>query len=100
MKYNDRALAVTPHAVARFRERASAGFLDNEWIRRIIARAVARGVAEPHYVPGQARVRLTVAGSSDVYAIVGRDETGWSDSGVAVVTVLTAEQVEAREVHA
>lgn len=93
MKYADRSLAITPHACARFRERTSASYLDNEWVRMLIARGVERGVEEPHYVAGQVRVRFRAPGVDGIYAIIGRDETGWSSNGRAVVTVLTAEQV-------
>lgn len=42
---------------------------------------------------GQERVLVTVLGVS-VWAIIGRDTTGWGRGGRAVVMCLTPEQVE------
>ena len=100
VRHGDRRLAVSNHAVERMRERAGAGFLDDERIRLLIASAcraaVAEGGVEPHYVPGQERVRVTVLGC-DVYAVLGADRTGWGRGAGrrAVATILTPEQVTA-----
>lgn len=95
MMYRDRRLAITPHAVNRLRERAGVAYLDEDLCRRVIAQAVAdaAGDEEAHPVRrGQTRVRVRVLGV-DVFAIIGRDRTGWSTSGRAVVTVLTPSQI-------
>lgn len=101
--HKDRRLAVADHAVARVAERAGAGFLDPEYIRRVVAetclRAIARRKEEPHYVAGQTRVLVTILGV-DFFAILGEDRTGWGRGRDhrAVVTALTPEQVAKREV--
>ncbi len=92
--YDDRSLAVTDHAVERFRERTGAVHMEADDCRRVIAKAVKKGTAFPHYVLGQNAVRVDLLGT-EVFAIVGQDLTGWSKSGRAVITVLTQEQLEA-----
>ena len=94
--YNDRSLSIRDHAVARFRERTGAHHMDREECRRLIGLAVrgARHREYPHYVVGQTVVRVTILGV-EVFAVIGRDLTGWSNSGRAVVTVLTEEQLDA-----
>ena len=98
--HTDRRLAIAHHVVDRVRQRAGATFLDAEHIRNIIAeayrRAVRAGCVETHYYPGQQRVPFAVLGCA-LYAVVAKDKTGWGRGGVAVVTVLTPEQVRARE---
>jgi hypothetical protein len=92
--YDDRSLAVTDHAVERFRERTGAVHMDVEDCRRVIAQAVKKGTPFPHYMLGQNAVRVDLLGT-EVFAIVGPDLTGWSKSGRAVITVLTQKQLEA-----
>lgn len=91
-------LAVSDHAVARLAERADAGYLGAQWLRErlreVVERALRDGSAETHYVEGQRRVRVDVLGVA-LYAVVGRDETGFTRGGEAVVTCLTLEQVAA-----
>src|SRR5574341_1165113 len=98
--YRDRRLAVTPHAVERLRERTGAAHLADDECRWIIAEAalpaIEAGREEPHYVPGQSRVRVNLWGL-DVFAVIGRDNTGWSRDGLAVVTILTPEQIKQSE---
>jgi hypothetical protein len=98
--YRDRRLAVTPHAVDRLRERTGATHLDDDACRWIIADAalpaIEAGTEESHYVLGQSRVRVDLFGL-DVYAVIGRDDTGWSTDGLAVVTILTPAQVRESE---
>lgn len=96
--YDDRSLAITEHAVERYRERAGLLHLGAEECRLALARALrdeidAGAAVEPHWIAGQSRVRIHVLGVPLV-VIVGRDVTGWSRSGHAVVTVLTADQLE------
>lgn len=95
--YRNRRLAISDHAVKRLRQRAPfCAALDDERVRLMIADAVARGVLEDHYLPGQRRVRGAFLGT-DLYVIIGRDETGWGRGGRAVVTVLTEWQVRESE---
>lgn len=100
VRHRDRRIAVSQHAVERMRERAGAQFLDDERIRLLIAEACVAALAtdqtEPHYIPGQVRVRVQVLGCA-VFAVLGVDLTGWGrgSSRRAVVTVLTSEQIEA-----
>ena len=95
--YRDRGLAISDHAVERVRLRApGCAHLDNERIRTMIADAARRGPREAHYVPGQWRAIGQFLGV-ELYVVVGRDKTGWGRSGEAVATVLTPEQVAARE---
>lgn len=93
--YDNRSLAVTDHAVERFRERTGAQHMEADECRRIIAKAVKAGSAPmPHYILGQTSVRVTMMGV-EVFAIIGQDKTGWSRTGRAVITVLTRAQLEA-----
>jgi hypothetical protein len=94
--YSDRSLAVTPHAVERLRERARDYASSDDVVRELIARPVQRafreGAVERHTHEGQFRVPFQTLGT-ELVAIVGPDETGWSTSGRAVLTVLTPAQV-------
>ena len=71
---------------------------ERDGLRRLAQRAVGdhAGRVEAHYYPGQQRVPFAVLGCA-LYAVVAKDKTGWGRGGVAVVTVLTPEQVRARE---
>jgi hypothetical protein len=95
-EYTDRSLAISDHAVARFRERTGAHHLERDACRHLIGQAVraARSREYPHYVVGQTVVRVTILGV-EVFAVIGQDLTGWSRSGRAVITVLTEEQLDA-----
>jgi hypothetical protein len=88
-----RILAVTDHAVDRFRERTGLTWLSDVARRRIIRDGVRDGVEEMHAVPRQTRVRIDAVGAS-VYAILDHDETGLSETGSVVVTVLTERQAQ------
>lgn len=47
---------------------------------------------QKHCIPGQVRVEVMLFGIV-VYAILSRDNTGWTGGGWAIVTVLSAEQI-------
>ena len=98
MRYRNKRISVSAHAVARFRERTGAYHLAADEVRRLIASVVLPALEKqqtcPHHVPGQTQVLLPplVEGAPECYAVVAADRTGWSKTGLAVVSVLSREQ--------
>ena len=96
MRREDRSLAISDHAVDRFRERTGAMHLPPEECRKVIRQEIMHamrcGAEEEHYVRGQSFVRIVLLGVT-VCAVIGRDTTGWSNTGKAVTTILTPEQL-------
>ena len=92
----ERVTAISDHAVARLAERADAGYLGADVIRKYlrdaVKRAVRDGLVEEHFIAGQRRVRVNVLGV-ELFAILAHDETGFTSGGEAVVTCLTPDQV-------
>lgn len=88
-------LAISDHAVQRVMERGGAMYLDEETVRRFLAKEVWRALEEegpqPNYGhEGQMRVRAQIIGA-ELWAILAVDDTGYSNScGIAVATVVPA----------